>query len=70
LRESASYVDLGLRLALVVLAGVWGGWALDAKVSTKPLFTILGLMAGFGFGLYWFIMALKDLVRKQDRDDD
>lgn len=45
-RSVASYFDLGLRFAIAVLIGVGGGYWLDLKLNTMPLFLILGLFLG------------------------
>jgi hypothetical protein len=36
--------DIGWRLAVTVIIFLWGGNALDEKLSTKPLFTVIGFL--------------------------
>jgi len=70
LRRSAGYVDLGLRLALVIMGGSLGGWWLDKKLGLLPWLTLLGTAAGLVIGFYWFIMALRDLERSESQQED
>ncbi len=70
LRRSASYVDLGLRLALIILGGSLGGWWLDKKLNLLPWLTLLGTALGLLIGFYWFIMALRDLERKDNQTEE
>ncbi|PCI34137.1 MAG: hypothetical protein COB53_11950 [Elusimicrobia bacterium] len=49
----------GLELAVSLCLGVYGGQALDAKFTTKPLFLLLGVAAGFSVGLYLLIRSAK-----------
>lgn len=70
LRRSAGYVDLGLRLALVILGGTLGGWWLDKKWNTLPWLTLTGTALGLVAGFYWFILALRDLERDNNQKDN
>lgn len=42
----ASYIDLGLRFALSIAIGTGGGYWLDSKLHTLPLFLVIGLFIG------------------------
>jgi len=44
------YIDLGFRFALTILVCVFGGYWLDTKLSTLPLFIILGALIGTAGG--------------------
>ncbi len=70
LRRSATYVDLGMRLALVILGGSLGGWWLDKHWGTLPWLTLTGTALGLVIGFYWFIMSLRDLERENQREED
>jgi len=54
LRDVAPYLGLGTSLAMTVLLGLGGGYWLDRRLGTAPLFLLLG--GGFGLfaGLYNF----------------
>lgn len=36
--------DIGWRLAITVVIFLWGGNAIDVKLQTKPLFTVIGFL--------------------------
>lgn len=42
----AVYLDLGLRFVLAILIGMSGGYWLDSKLVTLPLFLVVGLLLG------------------------
>ena len=54
LREAAPLLGLGTTLAVTVLAGLGGGYWLDGRLSTRPVFLLLGGTLGLGAGLYHF----------------
>lgn len=56
------YAGLGIELAVMVLAGVFGGQWLDGRLSTSPLFTVLGPLLAFGGWMY-------SLIRQLNRDE-
>jgi len=45
-------LDLGFRLALMVVLGLYGGYKLDRRLGVLPLFTIIGSLLGMGGGMY------------------
>ena len=51
----AAYADLGLRFAIAILLGVGGGYWLDSKFNSIPLFLVIGLALGAtsGFLTIW-----------------
>ena len=44
--EMGRYAHLGFQLALSMGLFLFGGWWLDGKIGTTPLFTIVGAMVG------------------------
>ena len=52
LRAAGQYTGYGLTWALSTLLFLMGGWWLDGKVGTTPLFMILGAFVGGGAGFY------------------
>ena len=52
LKQIGPYLDLGLRLALMVTIGLIGGYKLDQKLGVLPLFTLLGSVVGMTGGLF------------------
>jgi F0F1-type ATP synthase assembly protein I len=57
-REAAQYLGLGTTLAVTVLAGVGGGYWLDGRLGTRPLFLLLGGTLALAAGLYHFFTAV------------
>ena len=49
---AGQYMGLGLSWALSTLLFLLGGWWLDGKLGTMPLFLILGAFVGGGAGFY------------------
>ncbi len=58
LRDAAPYLGLGMTLAVTVLAGLGGGYWLDGRLGTRPLFLLLGGTLGLAAGLYTFIRTV------------
>jgi F0F1-type ATP synthase assembly protein I len=58
----------GLSWALSTLLFLLGGWWLDGKIGTTPLFMILGAFVGAGAGFYSLYRHI--VVEPQDRDED
>ena len=57
-KQVGPYLDLGLRLALMVFLGVVGGYKLDQKLGVLPLFTLLGSVIGMVGGLFSIYRAV------------
>ncbi|MBL0913585.1 MAG: AtpZ/AtpI family protein [Bacteroidia bacterium] len=56
--EALRYADLGWRMLVIVLAGVFGGRWLDTKFpATKPLFVVGLSMLALGASMYMLIRA-------------
>ena len=51
-------MDLGLRFALAILLTAGGGYWLDSKLHTLPLFLILGLLIGATSGFMTIYKAV------------
>jgi ATP synthase protein I len=65
LREAAPFLGLGTTLAVTVLAGVGGGYWLDGRLGTRPVFLLLGGALGVGAALYHFFTAVARLNKRQ-----
>ena len=48
-----------------VLAGALLGWLIDSAAGTKPLFIVLGFLAGMAGG-FWNLFRLLDSVKDGD----
>jgi len=64
-RDSAPYLGLGATLAVTVFAGLGGGYWLDGRLGTGPLFLILGGVFGVGAGLYHFFKTVAGSSKRQ-----
>ncbi len=71
---ATAYTHLGLTLAIVMLGGFFGGYWLDEKISTTPIFAIIGTFLGGATGFFHLIRTLNELQRKRkeraDENDD
>lgn len=63
-----SSLDLGLRFALAIVVGTGGGYWLDSKFNTLPLFLIIGLFIGATSG---FVAIYRDVYPpKMTKEDE
>ena len=67
-RAAGQYTGYGLTFALSTLLFLLGGWWLDGKVGTTPLFMILGAFIGAGTGFYSLYYHV--VVEPRERDED
>lgn len=56
--DTARYAGHGVTLALATAAFALSGHWLDGRLSTAPLFMILGALLGFGGGFYYVIRSV------------
>lgn len=67
---AGQYMGFGLTWALSVLLFLLGGWWLDGKVGTEPLFMILGAFVGAAAGFYSLWHHVVEAPGGGERDDD
>ncbi len=48
-------LQLGFQFVISIFIFLFGGYYLDSKLTTNPLFLFLGLFIGFALGLYRLI---------------
>jgi ATP synthase protein I len=53
--------SLGLTTAIVMVAGIYGGRLLDARLGTDPLFTVIGFFVGVGAGVWSFVRWVRQI---------
>lgn len=58
-----AYSTAGLQLALILILFVYGGFKLDERLGTMPVFVMIGAVAGMGAGLYNLLRGLKEVDR-------
>jgi F0F1-type ATP synthase assembly protein I len=70
LKGVGRYFDLGLRFALAIVIGAGGGYWLDTKFQTLPLFLIIGLFLGATSGFLTIYRAVypKNSAKTGERD--
>jgi ATP synthase protein I len=62
-RELAPYLGIGMTLAVTLLLGLLGGYWLDGRFGTRPLFILLGGVLGLALALYQFFRTVSGLKR-------
>ncbi len=67
---AGQFTGFGLTWALSVLLFLLGGWWLDGKVGTAPLFMILGAFLGGAAGFYSLYRHIVAISREQDEKVD
>ena len=65
MREAAPLLGLGTTLAVTVLAGLGGGYWLDGRLGTRPVFLLLGGVFGLGAAMVYFIRAVAGQSTRQ-----
>lgn len=58
LRDAAPYLGIGTTMAATVLLCVGGGYWIDARLETRPIFFLLGGAFGLFAALYNFTRAV------------
>ena len=58
LQSYAVYSNMGIEMAVLIAAGVFGGIKLDEWLNLSPLFTILLSLFGVGIAMYVMIKTL------------
>ena len=58
LKDVGAYADLGFRFAIAVALGSYLGYWADNKLSTSPLFIILGVLLGATSGFVTIYRAV------------
>ena len=61
--------DLGLRLAVALGLGAYGGYRFDLWLDSKPLGIVFGCLAGLAIGMT-IVVRRVDALQRRGRDDD
>ncbi|NMB36358.1 MAG: AtpZ/AtpI family protein [Firmicutes bacterium] len=79
LRYANLAISFGLTMVAAVFLGIYGGWWVDRRLGTFPVFMLIGIFLGVGAGFYslWSELAgltekesKKKLKRKKDGNDE
>jgi ATP synthase protein I len=62
---------VGFFISICILGGALGGLWLDEKLATKPIFMIIGLLAGLGVAGYGVYQMIRPLIsNSQDKESN
>ena len=59
IKQGAQLIVLSFELATPVVVGIFAGYFLDRRLNTQPWLMMLGVMAGFLYGLKTLFTMLK-----------
>lgn len=63
-------IGIGWYVGICIVLGVVGGLWLDSKLSTKPIFVIVGLMLGVILAFYGLYRMIRPTInKKQDKGE-
>jgi F0F1-type ATP synthase assembly protein I len=62
-KQVFAYSSIGLQLAITLLIFVYGGYRLDRRYETEPLFIVAGVVLGMGIGFYNLFKELSGLEK-------
>jgi hypothetical protein len=63
LQDAGPYLGVGIGAAATILLGLGGGYWLDGKLGTRPLFFLLGAAIGLAAAGYHFYLTMKGRQR-------
>ena len=69
--QAGPYITMGTQFAASILLGLLGGWWADGKLSTFPVFLMLGTFLGAGAGFYnlYKVLMAEEKARKEEREE-
>lgn len=70
LHDYAIYSNMGIEMAVIIAAGVFGGIKMDEWLNISPLFTILLSLAGVALSMYVMIKTLSPKKQPEDESKD
>lgn len=70
LHNYAIYSNMGIEMAVIIAAGVFGGIKVDKWLNISPLFTILLSLAGVGIAMYVMIKTTSPKKQPEDESKD
>ena len=59
IKQGTQLIALGFEMVLPVVVGLFAGYFLDRKLNSQPWLMMLGLVAGFLYGLKTLFALLK-----------
>jgi ATP synthase protein I len=62
----ALFSEIGLLLLVTTLAGVAAGYWVDQELGTRPLFILVGFLAGAGIGAFGIYRLVTRFLKRFD----
>jgi len=69
-RQVFDYSSIGLQLAITLLIFVYGGYKLDIRYKTEPLFVVVGVVLGMGIGFYNLFKELSGIEKHEKENKE
>ncbi len=70
LHNYAYYSNMGIEMAVIIAAGVFGGVKLDAWIEVSPLFTVVLSLTGVAVAMYVMIRTLSSKKPSKHEPED
>jgi F0F1-type ATP synthase assembly protein I len=67
IKELAPYMNLGMQILIPILLGALGGWWMDKKFETMPVFILIFTILGVVTGMYSFFKTISELEKRKKR---
>ena len=67
--EGYALVSVGITFALTLAGCTLGGFWLDKRTDTLPLFTLVGMVVGTALGGFWLWQRIGQRPKNGGRDD-
>ena len=68
--QAGPYLTAGTQFAASIIMCLLGGWWIDGKLDTTPLFLILGIFLGAVAGFYNLYKTLVDGEEKRKKEEE
>lgn len=65
----ALFSEIAIILLITTLLGVLGGYWLDQRLGTLPIFVVMGMLAGFGLGGVGVYRLIVRFLARMDKAD-
>jgi ATP synthase protein I len=62
----ALFSEIGMLLLVTTLAGVAAGYWVDQELGTRPLFILVGFLAGAGIGAFGIYRLVTRFLKRLD----
>jgi ATP synthase protein I len=64
--QLALFSEIGILLLVTTLAGVAAGYWVDQELGTRPLFILVGFLAGAGIGAFGIYRLVTRFLKRFD----